>query len=336
MKRLIALTLAVLALAACKQESRKSLLPNVSGKAGEVVVVLDKANWEGALGEEVRGVLAADCPFLPIREPLYSLVNVIPSGFSNLFKVHRNIVQFIIDPQGQNTGIEYLKNAWADPQCLIRVCAPDAAKAGELFTEQGDKITSYLEQSERDRVIRNTIRYEQRDIFPKVAEVFGGSLHFPAGYQLRKITDDFAWIQYDRQNSSTQGILIYKYPAEEGVNEFDLDRIITKRNEYMKANVPGMFEGTYMTTGGPQDFPPYVEYIKYKGREFAQTRGLWEVEGDFMGGPFVSETFYSKDGKDIIVTEAFIYYPNKDKRLYLRQVESLLYSWEWKKEVDKK
>ena len=48
-----------------------------------------------------------------------------------------------------------------------------------------------------------------------------------------------------------------------------------------------------------------------------------------MGGPFVSHSFFSKDGKDIIVLDAFVYSPRFDKRLYMRQVESLLYSFEW-------
>jgi hypothetical protein len=60
-----------------------------------------------------------------------------------------------------------------------------------------------------------------------------------------------------------------------------------------------------------------------------ETRGFWEVEGDFMGGPFVSHSFYSPDGQDIIVLEAFVYAPKYDKRQYLRQVESILYSFEW-------
>ena len=71
------------------------------------------------------------------------------------------------------------------------------------------------------------------------------------------------------------------------------------------------------------------EYFKYKGREFAQVRGLWDVENDFMGGPFVSQSFYSPDGSEVFVAEAFVYAPRYDKRQYLRQVESILFSWEW-------
>ena len=34
----------------------------------------------------------------------------------------------------------------------------------------------------------------------------------------------------------------------------------------------------------------------------------------------------------MIFMEGFVYAPKYDKRLYLRQVESILYSFEWEKE----
>ena len=109
-----------------------------------------------------------------------------------------------------------------------------------------------------------------------------------------------------------------------------MESIIAKRNQMLQENVPGMFENTYMTTA--EYITPTVEFIRYKGRDFAQTRGYWEVYNDFMGGPFVSHSFYNQDGSEIIVLEAFVYAPRYDKRQYLRQVESILYSFEWKKE----
>ena len=123
-----------------------------------------------------------------------------------------------------------------------------------------------------------------------------------------------------------QDILIYRYPATEA-EPFTKENIISHRNEILKANVPGMFENTWMTTSN--GFPVTVAFRKYHGREFAETRGYWEVENDYMGGPFVSQSFYSKDGEYIIVMDAFVYAPKFDKRQYLRQVESILYSWEW-------
>lgn len=317
---------AVLSLSSCASDgTRKALLPNVSGKAGEVIVVMGKTAWEGNLGNEVRGLLAADCSFLPMSEPLYTLVNVTPGGFVDLFKVHRNIVKFDIDPQARTTGVDCFSNVWSRPQCVIQIAANDNEGAIALLKENSALILSTLEQAERDRIIANSKKYEERSLAPQVREVFGGSPHFPMGYKLKKKTSDFVWIA-DEKQYTTQGILIYRYPAE-GNGDFNQSEIIRHRNSALMTNVPGMYDNTYMTTG--TFLTPTVEYIRYRGRDFAQTRGLWEVENDFMGGPFVSHSFYSKDGSEIIVVEGFVYAPRFDKRHYLRQVEAIVYSWDW-------
>ena len=320
---------ALLALAGCK--NAKTLLPSVSGKAGEIIVVMEKPDWEDTLGNDVRDLLAHDCPWLAQKEPLYSLVNVVPSAFVDLFKVHRNILLFIVNPQVDSAGIIYKHDMWAQPQCVIQISAPDSEQASALLREKGPMIVSSIEQAERDRVIRNTLRYEETSIYRKLAGEFGGAPHFPTGYKIRKVTDDFAWIADDKEGVY-QDVLIYRYPTEQ--DPFQLEKILAHRNEVMKENVPGMFDGTYMTTS--EFFPPTVEYLKYKGRDLAQTRGMWEVQNDFMGGPFVSHSFYSPDGSEIIVAEAFVYAPRFEKRQYLRQVESILYSWEWSKGGDSK
>lgn len=330
MKRIFCFLVALVALVSCGH-SGKALLPNVSGKAGEVIVVLDKSEWEGNLGGAVRDLLACDCPWLAQKEPLYSLINVIPSGFVDMFKVHRNIVFFEIDPQAKKEGVILRNDVWASPQCVIQVSAFDAESALALLNENSEIIVNALEQAERDRVINNTLLYEEKSIAPQVREIMGGSPHFPSGYKLLKKTDDFIWIA-DEKQYTTQGVLIYKYPATAGGDEFSRDNIIAHRNEALKENVPGMFENTYMTT--TEYVMPTVSFMKYKGRDFAQTRGFWEVFNDYMGGPFVSHSFYSQDGKDVIVLDAFVYAPKYDKRQYLRQVESLLYSFEWNSEKE--
>ena len=78
--RLLTLLAFVAALTGCKNRNKRALLPNVSGKAGEVLVVIEREQWEGNLGVSIREVLAGDTPYLPAhREPLFNLSNV-PSG----------------------------------------------------------------------------------------------------------------------------------------------------------------------------------------------------------------------------------------------------------------
>ncbi|MBR6280036.1 MAG: DUF4837 family protein [Bacteroidales bacterium] len=329
MKKIIAVIAAVLALVSCKN-SGKVLLPNVSGKAGEVIVVLDKADWEGTLGNEVRDLLADECPWLTPREPLYSLVNVVPSNFVDLFKVHRNIVFFEFNPQVEE-GVILRNDVWASPQVVLQVNAHDADSAVAVLQENSEVILNGIEQAERNRVINNTLLYEERNIAPQVREIMGGSPHFPSGYKLKKKTDDFIWIA-DEKQYTMQGVLIYRYPAAGDASDFTAENIIAHRNEALMNNVPGMFENTYMTTS--DYITPTLTSMRYKGRDFVQTRGYWEVYNDYMGGPFVSHAFYTPDGGSILVLDAFVYAPKYDKRQYLRQVESLLYSFEWAEKKD--
>ena len=328
--KITALVAMVAALTGCKGRSHGQLLPNVSGKAGEIVVVIDRENWEGEIGNALREILATDCPYLAQREPLFNLANVPPGSFSNMFKIHRNILILNINPQNQNVGMMYKRDQWARPQSVAQINAYDKDGALAVIDEAKAQLPEFFEAAERDRIIANSILYEELTLRDPVEKLTGGILHFPSGYKLRKVTDDFVWIADEKQYTN-QGILIYSYPA--GEDPFTLEKIIARRNSALKVNVPGMFENTWMTTG---DYPaPYIEFMKYRGREFAQVRGWWEVENDYMAGPFVSHSFYSKDGKRIIVAEAFLYAPKYDKRQYLRQVESLLYSWEWEQEKQK-
>lgn len=306
----------------CK--NAKTLLPNVSGKAGEVLIVMEKENWEGALGESVRGLLARDCEYLAQAEPLYSLVNVPTGSFADLFKVHRNVVILNVRENGSDSGIDYMKDVWSHPQCVISIKAKTAEEAVALIERDGEKITATIEQAERDRVVTNCRKYEEKSIGASVRGAFGAAPHFPFGYKMKKMTGDFVWVA-DEKEYSIQGIFVYRFPASE-MTEFSLEELISHRNAVLKENVPGMFDGTYMTTG--MVVPPTLDFFKYQGKSFARLRGYWEVHNDYMGGPFVSHFFYSGDGKDIIALEAFVYAPRYDKRQYLRQVESILYSWD--------
>ena len=327
MKRILSSILfcfaALAALVSCGNS--KNVLPGVSGKAGEVIVVIEKAHWDGELGDALREYLACDCDFLPQPEPLYNLAYVTPAGFTNMFQSHRNIIMVHIDQDVKEDGITFYNNKWARPQCIIMINAKGLDEAVAVVRRDYEKIRARLEQAERDRVVASARLYEAKEIRENVAERFGGSIVFPSGYVIKKINDSFAWIGNDN-TYVYKDILVYRYPAN-GKDDLQPETIIAQRNRILKENVPGMFDGTYMTTS--QVAEPKVSYINYKGHDFAETRGFWEVENDFMGGPFVSHSFYSLDGSEILVFEAFVYAPKYDKRQYMRQTESLLYSFQW-------
>jgi hypothetical protein len=50
------------------------------------------------------------------------------------------------------------------------------------------------------------------------------------------------------------------------------------------------------------------------------------MENDKMGGTFISVSFLTKDKKNIITTEGYVYAPNFEKIKLIRELESIIYS----------
>ena len=323
---ILTLIITIALLSGCKERGLQ-LKQSVSGKAGEIVVVANKVYWESEPGTLLREILACDYPLLPQKEPSFTLINIPENAFTNIFQIHRNIIIVKTDEKLTEPKFIIQEDVWSAPQTVITIAAPDMASLTELIEKKRETIFNTFEQSERNRVIRNSKRYEEKSLRNIVAESFGGSPYFPTGYSLKKRTDDFIWISYE-STYINQGIFVYKYPVKDSTT-MTLEGLIAARNEVMEKNVPGMLEGSYMTTTMIKEREPELKWIKYKNRSFGELRGLWEVQNDYMGGPFVQHAFYDKDGKNIIVVEGFVYAPRYDKRNYLRQVESIIYSFDW-------
>ena len=326
LRTILTFAIALLLAVSCKNGEKQKYMPNITGKPGEVLIVLDKGEWESELGTAISESLSEDFPFLPQREPIFSIFNTTPSSFQSYgaYSTHRNIVRISIDDTYKTSKISYQEDVWAAPQIVVTITSPNKEEVLELFNKEKERIISTLEMAERNRVIRNAKKYQEISLRELVLKQYGGSPYFPQGYSLKKQTEDFIWISYETTYVN-QGIFIYTYPLDG--KELDIKTVVEKRNEVMKNNVPGMRDGSYMITG------PYIEpsfkWIQYKDRTFAETRSLWEVEGDYKGGPFVCHSYLDKEQKNVIVIEGFIYAPKFDKRNYLRHVESILYSFDW-------
>lgn len=329
---LTCIAIMVLLASSCSERAKKKMaLSSISGKPGEIAVVSTKAQWEAEPGTTVRSILATDCPFLPQREPLYTLFNVPTSAFNKIFQVHRNLLYIDIKPEIAQAGLELRKDVWAEPQTMLMITAPSAEVAAEFINEKAEIITSIFEQAERDRIVRNAKLYEETSLRQFVTARIGGSPYFPSGYSLKKETPDFIWISYET-SFTNQGIFIYKYPYTDAA-QLTPQGIVAKRDEVLKENVPASTEGSYMITNPVIE--PGFKWIKYNGIDYAETRSLWDTHNDFMGGPFVSHSFLSKDKREIIVIEGFVYAPKYPKRNYLRQVESIIYSFDWEENQTK-
>jgi len=323
LNKYILTAITVLILVSCNQTKiKKDLLPGVSGNAGEVLLVMDKIYWNNTPGVYFKNLLGEDMPDLPQKEPLFDLVNIPLKSFSELFRIHRNVIIVKINKNVTKTGILVEYDKWAKPQIVITIVAKDKDDFNKIFNKNEKNILSLLLKMERKRLTDNYFKYKEIKLIDKIEKRTNIQLIIPKGYTYDMDTNNFIWISHETPDIS-QGIFIYYYNYTD-TNAFTVNSLINKRDEFLKKYVAGEGNGTYMTTE-LKVFPTFSSY-KLKGKYTAELRGLWKVEGDFMGGPFVSISQLDEYRNRIITVEGYVYAPNNNKREYIRQLETILYS----------
>ena len=61
-------------------------------KSGRSNCCYGQRRLESGPGQSLRSILAVDFPFLPQREPLFTMFNIQENAFSSIFQIHRNII----------------------------------------------------------------------------------------------------------------------------------------------------------------------------------------------------------------------------------------------------
>ena len=161
-------------------------------------------------------------------------------------------------------------------------------------------------------------------IIAQLKKQFGVTMNIPEGYFIGIDKDDFMWIRQETDDRSL-AFLIYELPYKDTA-DLNPDNIIRVRDSIVKKYIPGPIDGSYMTTDKEFLKPVFKTLPDFPAGYAVETRGLWNVVGDFMAGPFVSYSIVNPESDKIITAEGWVYYPNKNKRDLLRQLESILYS----------
>ncbi len=308
--------------ASCKTDN-SSLMPNVTGKAGEVVVVMEQGYWDGDPGRIMKNTLSEEVPNLPQAEPMLDIVQIPKSSFSDIFKLHRNIIITRISGNVKKAKIVVKKDVYAKPQIVIYIDAKDTEEFVQLLNNKAVVIRDRIIKKERDRIITNYRKFEEIGISQRLRKFHNLSLNVPVGYTYDLDTNNFVWISHETPYIS-QGIFVYYYNYND-TSDFDKDNLINTRDVLLKKYVHGPIDNTYMTT--EKDLPVSYREFLLNNRYTVEMGGLWKLEGpDFMGGPFISFSTVDEERNRIITVEGYVYSPKYDNRNYIRQLEAILYT----------
>ena len=333
MKKMFLLALCALVMMGCGNKPER-LLTSATGTIYECLVVCPNGPVKDAVVETMGG----DMYGLPQMEAYFVVTALPPSQFDDFLKSTRNIL--IIDVNKDKytqTRVLKSRNVWSKPQVVCRLQAPDNETAEAYWNEHGEQIREWFVREELSRQIsfyRANTNKEARAILKKQ----GYDLLIPEDYMLIKndqlpmtndVTVDVLWC-CNNKGPMRKDIVVYSYPytAQE---QFSNETIIAMRNEVLGKMVTAQVPGSHMGTEY-KHFPPVTRQVAalqdtVGGFYAMETRGLWKIlDGEAMGGPFVSLTRLDQVNGRVVTAEAFLYAAGQKKRNAMRQMEAILYT----------
>ena len=330
MKKIIFILLAAVAIVGCGGNGgggkKSSFFAQTSvGTPYELLVVCNHDLWDAPAGQALKEVLTSDIPGLPQSEPSFRVSQVSPSSFTQMFKPFRNIIDVQIDPtRYTQSKFKYTRDKYAEPQMVLTIQSPNAIEFQKFVEDNGQTIIDFFTSAEMNRELDELKKDYQRAFLDSIRKKFDCDMHIPTYLTAITSEKDFLWAS-DMNNAgkeTIENIVVYSFPYTD-VKLFTRENFIKKRNEILKRHIRGGREDRYMTT---DTLLSDTRETSFRDRYMLEARGLWAMENDMMGGPYVSHSFVDEVNGKIIVAEAFVYAPSTDKRKMMRKLEAALFS----------
>lgn len=327
-KFIIIIAVAVLFVACGGRQNEALKKKSSSGKTLEVLLVANKGQYYGMTRDLIDSIFRQPQDCLPQPEPRFDVVNIPVSSLHNaqMFRMHRNII--LCELKADNPDKVYIeRDKWASPQVVVGIEAKSEASLRDLLRKYEHRIVEAIYEAEHQRIINAFYNIRNVELMNRIKEKFGFELTVSEDFMWASEDDGFVWIRKETKDFSL-GVLVNVTPYR-NEDQFTPEKIYNRLDTIMRRHVPGPAEGSYMCT--ERRVEPVTRKVDYEGSDYCiETHGLWRLQGDFMGGPYVNYSMLSPDGKNIIDLVGFVYCPRFNKRDYLMQVEGICNSLKWK------
>ncbi|MBQ8493643.1 MAG: DUF4837 family protein [Alistipes sp.] len=325
MKRIIYtfIAAAALILSSC---SVKSDIPtkNTAGENYDVVVICADEAWRGDLAYAVCDLLEEPTPGLTRPQGLFNIVKqVAPDKASNIDMMYGNLFVVNINATASEPTFSVEKNLYARPQTVVMVTAPTVASAVAFVGEAMDAIRDVFEQGERKKSNGYYAARPAEELMADFKATTGMDMLIPQGFfKATTVDKNLTWYLRDYP---TKAQYIFTFETEyTDPDDLTAKWIMMSLDNKLSSITSKGAVGSYL--GVNESGPVYTSTVELAGRTWTEVRGWWEVNNDFMGGPFVSFSSLNPDGKDITTIMFALYAPEDPQRNLLREIEHLFYT----------
>ena len=318
---LTAIYLVLAFLASCSPGGgRNGKLPKSTGQPYEVVL-------EGDTDSIVTKILTEEVPALPQPEPLCRLIQVKKGKTHGSYLLVRTRIVVNIPAAEFSVGLS--RNENASPQTVIRISARSPQQLREKLNPE--KLRLLVDEAELEHlasIISTNPSKQNREMQQLVKKNFGISMNIPAEMQASKKAKNFIWIS-NNASSGMKNLILMKMKEvkseERRAGKVKSEERRMKNSDafspqekqqidsILRTNMPGETDSMYMV------IPVLSE------------RGLWEMKGDAMGGPYVMRRICPGKGKDEIIIIGFVYAPEMKKKILIKQLEAAISTIKYKR-----
>lgn len=332
---------------ACCKDGKSNRLPESIGQPYEVVL-------EGDTNRIVTAILQESVPDMPQPEPMFNIIQVRKGKLTSLYQTVRNRVVVDVDKRNRDFEVKISKDVNAAPQVIIRIKAQTVEQLkSRLDGMRLRQILDELELKHLASVIRQNVEKQK-----EVKRLFGIDMRIPLDMDASKKAKDFVWYS-NNTNSGMKNLLIFKINSSEETpsareNHSSRENLSAGGNHSSRKALSASGNlSSKETSSGTEEYPSngislsladkvQIDSVLQKNM-LGETdemymviprlgeRGLWEMEGDAMGGPYVMKIIRrQKNGKisgrknEIIVVIGFVYAPEMKKRNLIKQLEAVL------------
>ena len=301
-----------------KSKADERILPSSQGTHTELLVVMPDELWEGAVGEVFREEFLEPVAGLPKNQPYFFVSQVNPKDVNKTLKMAKSIYWVQLSDTSFTT---MQKDVFARPQRFSRITATSERALIRAIQSSSDQMVKEFKNHDLKVVQQRLRKVCYANTHENLRDLGIKRMLLQKGFEPTLDKEDLKMFRINTRKT-IQFIMVHERPLDK--ENISLDDIISNRDSISKNYFEGSIEGSYMLT--EMQVMPEISNTTIGGLYAVETRGLWRLEGEYMGGPFLSYTIYDDANSRILTVEGMVYGPSAKKRNVMLDMEGMLKS----------
>ncbi|MFN7118035.1 MAG: DUF4837 family protein [Saprospiraceae bacterium] len=336
-------------LTGCTDAMQQNLRPKpvAYGEINTILVVMDEEMWKGPVGDTLNDYYSSAFIILPQPEPIFDLWHFTPEEYmaqpvrregsdylivANLADATSPATKLVLDAIGEenarrakedpNYNTAITREKYAEGQMIIYQFAYSQDALMANIAKNFPAIAKKFRDADKPRFEASIyLDGENRKVADAVQEKLGISMRVPKDYLLASSRDDVLWLRKETGKLSSN-IMLKKLPYT-AQSQLTKEGLKAVQDSIGRKYVSSQIANTYMRINDI-DLPMFVDAKTIDNKYALEARGIWEMENDYMGGPFISYLIHNPEKNELVLALGFVYAPGEDKRNWMQYLEYVL------------